>query len=97
MRTYKLKKYKSLIIFICICLFVSLYWVLFAPYGAHKYSQINSEIKKVSSDIKNLTDQNKAMSEEIIKLQEDSQYIEGIARKEYGLLKKNEIVFEFKK
>ncbi len=97
MRIYKLKKYKLLIVFISICLLATLCWIFYAPYGATNYAQISSEIEKVSSDIETLTSQNKAMNDEIIKLQDDSQYVEDFARKEYGLLKKNEMVFEFKK
>ena len=97
MLTYKLKKFKSLIFFVTICLLATVYWILYSPYGALKYSEISHEIEKVSSDIDTLTNQNKSMSNEIIKLQEDSKYVEDVARKEYGLLKKNEIVFEFKK
>ncbi len=97
MRTHKIKKYKPLICFICICLIATLYWVLYAPYGAVEYSQIDSDIKKLSSDIEMLSNQNNAMKEEINKLQNDSQYVEDIARKDLGLLKKNELVFEFKK
>lgn len=96
MRTYKLKKYKSLLLFITTCLVCLLIWIFCAPYGAFNYSHISQEINKVSTDIENLTTQNNALNEEIAKLKGDDQYVEDFARKEYGLLKKNEIIFEFK-
>nr|MBF0220903.1 septum formation initiator family protein [Desulfobulbaceae bacterium] len=97
MRTYKLKKYKTLIWFVGTSLIVLLLWILFAPYGANKYSHISEEIDKVSADIENISTQNKSLNDEIAKLKGDRQYVEDFARKEYGLLKENEIIFEFKK
>ena len=97
MRTYKFKKYKSLIVFICICLITIIVWIFYAPYGANNYDQISTEIETISYDIESLTKQNSALNDEISKLKDDSQYVEDVARKEYGLLKKNEMVFEFKK
>jgi len=59
---------------------------------------VRSDIKTISSDIETLTAQNIALKGEIDKLKgKDSPYVEDLARKEYGLLKKNEMVFEFKK
>jgi cell division protein FtsB len=97
MRTYKLKKYKSLIVFISICFLAIITWIFYAPYGATNYAQVSTKLQNVSQDIESLTSQNNALNEEIIKLKADNQYVEDLARKEYGLLKKNEMVFEFKK
>ena len=97
MRTYKLKKFKLLIIFIAVCLTVTLGWILYGPNGVNDYARISSELDKLNSDIEALTEQNKSLQEEIIKLKNDKHYIEDVARKDYGFLKKNEMVFEFKK
>jgi len=97
MQTYKIKKYKSLIIFIVICLTGTLCWIFFAPYGVKNYTTISSDIEKISEDIETLTAQNNALKEEMVKLKGDNLYVEDLARKQYGLLKKNEMVFEFKK
>lgn len=97
MRTHILKKYKLLICCIALCVTITLFWIVYGPYGASKYGLINTEIESVTSEIETLTKQNKALNEEIIKLKGDRQYLEDVARKDYGLLKKNEMVFEFKK
>jgi len=45
---------------------------------------------------KNLEQRNVQLRREIDRLQNDDAYLEELARKKYGLLKKNEMVFEFK-
>jgi cell division protein FtsB len=97
MQTYKIKKYKSLIIFIALSILASLCWIFFSPYGAKNYTKINSDVEKLSADIEALTIQNNALQDEIVRLKGDSRYVEDLARKKYGLLKKNEMVFEFNK
>ena len=92
----KLKKYKLVLLLSFICLITTLYWIFYSPYGANNFSEINNEIEILSSDINSLESQNKQLKDEINKLKRDNEYIEDIARKEYGLLKKNEIVFQFK-
>ena len=71
-------------------------WIMIAPNGAIKYYRVNKELGVVHARNQELTAENEALKEEIGKLKNDPAYIQEIARKKYGMIKKNEIVFEFK-
>ena len=72
-------------------------WIIFGPSGALKYYKVTKELKTVRAEIKALESQNKALREEIAKLLSDPVYIEELARKKYGFIKKNEIIYDFEK
>jgi cell division protein FtsB len=46
---------------------------------------------------KRLAEENKALQKEIDRLQDDPAFLEEKARKEYGMLKENEVLYIFKK
>jgi cell division protein FtsB len=62
-----------------------------------QYVKVRSQNALLTSEVEDLQKQNKALKDEIGKLKNDQGYIEEVARHEYGLLKKNEIVFDFNK
>ncbi len=72
-------------------------WVLFSPEGALKYYRIAKEEHALRAQNEALSEQNKELMKEIARLSNDPAYIEEVARKKYGYLKKNEIIFEFSK
>jgi cell division protein FtsB len=73
-------------------------WVVFAPNrGVFDMIRSRSEIKRLQAENKRLEDENTALQEEINRLQNDPAYLEEKARKEYGMLKENEVLYIFKK
>lgn len=81
---------------LAILLGLALLWVLFAPgSGLFTYWSKRGEVKKLQRDISQLETENIHLQKEIDRLHNDPQYLEEIARKEYGLLKKNERVYDF--
>ena len=72
-------------------------WLFFFPHGIMRYLELRREIALVRAETDDFNARNKALTEEAVKLEKDPAYLEGVARKEYGLLRKNEIVFEFPK
>jgi len=56
-----------------------------------------AELKQLQQKTVELEKENSALQEEINRLQNDSEYLEEVARREYGLLRKNERVFDFSK
>lgn len=75
-----------------------LLWIVFAPgsgmFYLHQQKKHLAELK-VEQEV--LTRQNKEMKEDIERLQSDKGYLEKVAREEYGMLKENEMVFDFAK
>ncbi len=71
-------------------------WLLLSPYGLKKVIKTHRDLKQVSAVNQSLREKNAAMKEEIEKLKSDQKYLEEVARKRHGMVKKNEMIFEFK-
>lgn len=71
-------------------------WLLLSPYGLWQYGKISRELSQLQAENRRLAAQNGQLREEIERLQHDPAYIEEVARREHGLLKENEILFDFR-
>lgn len=71
-------------------------WLLFAP-GTGVLSLFRQRAELQNLKVKNteLAQENKELQEEVERLLNDPAYLEEIARREYGLLKKNEYIYDF--
>ncbi|ADW19062.1 Septum formation initiator [Desulfobulbus propionicus DSM 2032] len=79
-----------------VVVFFSLLWILFAPgRGFFHYRKLQQEIVTLTQENARLEAKNIELSEDIKRLQSDDTYLEEVARKKHGLLKKNETVYEF--
>lgn len=73
-----------------------LLWILFAPgRGFFHYLKLQREISTLSEENARLEARNVELTADIKRLQSDNAYLEQVAREKHGLLKKNEMVFEF--
>ena len=70
-------------------------WLLLSPYGAWRSHQLSRELAIRQAENEKLREDNQALQKEINRLQNDPAYIEEVARKELGFIKKNEIIFDF--
>jgi len=85
---------KIILVLVVLC-FV---WLLFAP-GAGVYSLVKqkSRTAELERQTEALIKSNEELRAEIERLKHDQAYLEQVAREKYGLLKKNERVFDFSK
>lgn len=75
-----------------------LLWIVFAPNrGIVALYKAKREIMRLQEENRRLAGENKVLQEEINRLQDDPAYLEEKARKEYGMLKENEVLYIFKK
>ncbi len=75
-----------------------LLWVLIAPKkSALHLLQAQKELEAIQVENKRLEEENDVLRKEIDRLKHDPTYLEEKARKEYGLLKKNEMLYKFDK
>lgn len=75
---------------------LSVAWVLFAPgTGVFGLLKLRSRALELEIQNKELMRVNSELQEEINRLETDREYLERIAREKYGMLKKNEQVFDF--
>ena len=72
-------------------------WFLFSPWGFVKYYRVSSDLEKARKGNLALEENNRKLEEEIEKLTSDPVYIEEVAREKLGMIKKNELVFDFSK
>ena len=88
----KLLSYIGLIFLILLTL-----WIIFAPdRGMLSLYKTKKEIQRLQAENSSLEEKNRALEEEIERLQNDPAYLEEKARKEYGMLKENEVLYIFK-
>lgn len=81
---------------ILVLVVLSVTWVLFAP-GTGVFSLLKLRNRALELEIRNeeLLRVNTELQAEINRLKNDEEYLERIAREKYGLLRKNEQVFDF--
>ena len=73
-------------------------WILFAPgTGVYSLLKLRNQALELETQTQQLIETNEALRAEIDRLKNDPVYLEQIAREKYGMLKKNERVFDFSK
>lgn len=73
-----------------------LLWLIFAPgTGVFGLMKLRQEAARLEEQTRELRNSNEALRAEIDRLKNDPDYLERIAREKYGLLKKNEQMFDF--
>ncbi len=77
-------------------LLAAVLWVVFSPGGGLLLLKgQRSDLEQLEKEITELELENHDLQAEIDGLRNDPEYLEEVARKEYGLLKKNERVYDF--
>ncbi len=77
-----------------IILFI-LYFTIFGERGLLRIYHLTQEKKQVEDRVKALQAENDQLKREIEALKTDRRYLESIARKDFGLVRKNEIIYQF--
>ena len=87
-------KIKYIFIF-CIILLIS-YFTVFGENGILRLREIERETKKIKTACDKQNAENEKLKREIKLLQEDTKYIEKIAREELGMARQDEIIYKKK-
>jgi|GEM_PF-445973 len=75
---------------------IALLWVIFAPrMGVYSLLRQRSTVNRLRLENVELEQKNAFLQKEIERIQNDPDYFEKMARDKYGLLRENEMVFEF--
>lgn len=81
---------------VAVLLTASLAWLILAPQsGVLALLQKRAKMKSLQHKTLLLERSNKELEQEINRLRTDPAYLEEVARREHGLLKKNEIIYDF--
>lgn len=80
-----------------VAVLLALLFILFAPgRGYFHYRKLNNQLEDLALEKERLQQENTQLTKEIERLKTDEKYLEKLAREKYGLLRKNESVYEFK-
>ena len=82
----------SVIAFILVTAFL-----LFSTNGIFRYYRLKQSLETIRTANEKLRKENEILIEEIARIQNDPEYLEEVARKKFGLIKKNEMIFNFRK
>ncbi|MFZ5770424.1 MAG: FtsB family cell division protein [Thermodesulfobacteriota bacterium] len=90
------KEHRTLILVSILSGFAVIAWLFFSPNGILTYYHLKKQIEAVKAENDQLKEENRLLQQKIDKIKNDPAYLEELARRDYDLLKKNELVFEFK-
>jgi cell division protein FtsB len=72
-----------------------LYFTIFGERGLLRINHLTREKKQIEEQVAALQTENDQLKREIEALKTDRRYLESIARKDFGLVRKNEIIYQF--
>jgi cell division protein FtsB len=89
---------KTIQIAVAAIIVLILLWVVFSSdSGIVRYFQADKEREAVQTANQDLEQKNKQLRSEVDRLEHDPAAIEEVARKQFGLIRKNEIIYDFSK
>ncbi len=86
---------KRVLLFILIFLLILGIFTFFGEKGIFSLLSIQKEVARIKEKNVKLEEENQKLREEVKRLQTDKRYIEEIARKELGMVKEGEIIYQF--
>jgi len=72
-----------------------LYFTIFGERGLLRIYHLNKEKKDVQQRLETLKSDNLKLVREVDALKNDRRYLESIARRDFGMVRKNEIIYQF--
>ena len=90
-------KQKILISFCIVTLFAMLLFSLFSDRGLSDYFELKSERDRLAIENIRLKEKNDELYRTIERLRNEPEYLESVARKELGMIKKDEVIITPKK
>ncbi len=89
---------KKRILFLILFFFLIFgFFTFFGDKGILRLFQLKKESARTHEGNAKIAEENKRLAEEVSRLRHDKRFIEEIARKELGMVKENEIIYQFEK
>lgn len=77
------------------CLAFILFFTVFGDKGLLRIFELNQDKNKIETRLNDTRIENEKLKHEIIALKSDRRYLESIARKDFGLVRSNEVIYQF--
>ncbi|MCX5886630.1 MAG: septum formation initiator family protein [Proteobacteria bacterium] len=91
-----LQEYKGYLTVVVFIVMMGLF-TIYGDRGLLHLGRLNQENKQMETANESVREENKALKKEIFLLKNNREYLEETIRKEVGLVRKNEIVYQFNK
>lgn len=86
---------KSLLLAPAAVIIFILYFTVFGDRGLLRINHLHRDLDDMQKHLSELKDENDKLKREIAALQSDRRYLESIARRDFGLVRGNEVVYQF--
>jgi cell division protein FtsB len=77
------------------CLAFILFFTVFGDKGLLRIFELKQDKNKIEARLADCKIDNEKIKREIIALKSDRRYLESIARKDFGLVRSNEVIYQF--
>ena len=72
-----------------------LYFTVFGERGLLRIYHLNKEKQQVQLRLETIRNENMKLVREVDALKNDRRYLESIARRDFGMVRKNEVIYQF--
>lgn len=77
------------------CIIFILFFTVFGDKGLLRIYELKQDKGKIEARLTSARDDNEKLKREIVALKTDRRYLESIARKDFGLVRSNEVIYLF--
>lgn len=91
----KLPLQKRMYLFPAGCLAFILFFTVFGDKGLLRIYELRADIAAVDGRLSDIRLDNEKLKREIVALKTDHRYLESIARKDFGFVRANEVIYQF--
>jgi cell division protein FtsB len=86
---------KRLLITPALVIVFILFFTVFGERGLLRISHLHRDRDEIQKRFQELKDENDKLKREVAALQSDRRYLESIARRDFGLVRSNEVIYQF--
>jgi len=77
------------------CIIFILFFTVFGDKGLLRIYELKQDKTRIDSRLNDTKNENEKLKLEIAALQTDRRYLESIARKDFGMVRSNEVIYQF--
>jgi cell division protein FtsB len=77
------------------CIVFILFFTVFGDRGLLRIHELNQDKARIDSRLNDAKNENEKLKLDIVALKNDRRYLERIARKDFGLVRSNEVIYQF--
>jgi cell division protein FtsB len=77
------------------CIVFILFFTVFGDRGLLRIHELKQDKTRIDSRLNDAKNENEKLKLDIVALKSDRRYLERIARKDFGLVRSNEVIYQF--